>query len=286
MGLWYEETFKGTRLSLEVTDTFFSGKSEYQKVEIFETREYGRALAIDSVFMTSEGDEFVYHEMLTHPALLTAKDPKRVLVIGGGDGGTVREVLRHPGVEKCVMIEIDELVVRACQEHLPTIGTAWDDPRLDLRFADGIDYVKNSDEEPYDVILLDGTDPIGPGEVLFGMEFFRGVKRMLKPNGIMALQSETPMLLRDVFFETQFKLRELFGKVHPYFGPVPLYASGIWSWTWCSDTQDHTAVDEGRAAPIVDGCKYYNLDIHRGAFALPNYVRRGIAAGPQDKKEG
>lgn len=277
MPLWYQETFKGTRLSLEVTKTLFSGQSKFQTVEIFETREYGRAMAIDNVFMTSEADEFIYHEMLTHPALLTAKDPKRVLVIGGGDGGTVREVLKHPGIESCVMIEIDELVVTACKEHLPSIGTAWNDPRLDLRFDDGISYVKNSDEPKFDVILLDGTDPIGPGEVLFDIEFFRGCKRMLKPDGIMALQSETPILLQDVFFETQGKLRSLWKNVLPYFAGVPLYASGSWSWTWCSDREGHLDVDATRAQPIIEQAKYYNGSIHDSAFAQPNYVRRGLA---------
>jgi len=277
MGNWYEETFNGTRLSLEVTKTVWSGKSEYQKIDIFETRAYGRAMAIDDVFMTSEGDEFVYHEMLTHPAMLTHPGPKRVLVIGGGDGGTVREVLRHPSVETCVMIEIDQLVVDACKEHLPTIGRAWDHPKLDLRFADGIDYVKNSDDPKYDVILLDGTDPIGPGEVLFTEEFFRGCKRMLAEGGAMAMQSETPMLLRDIFFETQHKLRRLFEHVHPYFGPVPLYASGIWSWTLCFDQpRDHRAADAERVAVLDEGNRYYNADVHRSAFAVPNYVRRGL----------
>ncbi len=277
MGLWYEEQFKGTRLSLAVTRTLYSGQSKFQKVDVFETVEYGRALAIDGVFMTSEGDEFIYHEMLVHPAMLTHPDPKRVLVIGGGDGGTVREVLRHEGVQACVMIEIDELVVQASREHLPTIGTAWDDPRLDVRFADGIDYVKNSTEPKYDVILLDGTDPIGPGEVLFGAEFFQGCKRMLAEGGVFAMQSETPMLLADVFFETQRKLRSLWKNVHPYFGPVPLYASGIWSWTHCSDRVDFRAIDETRAATLSEGCRYYNPEIHQAAFALPNYVRRRLA---------
>jgi len=277
MTLWYEETFQGTRLSLEATETLYSGKSEFQKIEIFETKAYGRALALDDVFMTSVKDEFMYHEMLTHPAMLTAKDPKRVLVIGGGDGGTVREVLRYPGVESCVMIEIDEGVVNACKEYLPMIGSAWDDPRLDLRFADGIDYVKNSDEPKYDVILLDGTDPVGPGEVLFAQEFFAACKRMLKDDGILAMQSETPILMQQVFFETQGKLRELFGQVHPYFGPVPLYASGIWSWTWASNGEGHLDLDHSRAAPIINGCRYYNDAIHQAAFAQPNYVRRGLA---------
>ena len=277
MPLWYQETFQGTRLALETTETLYSGRSEFQKIEIFESKAYGRALALDDVFMTSVKDEFFYHEMLTHPAMLTAENPKRVLVIGGGDGGTVREVLRHPSVEQCVMIEIDEGVVQACKEHLPMIGTAWDDPRLDVRFADGIDYVKTSDEEKYDVILLDGTDPVGPGEDLFAQEFFAACKRMLKPGGIMAMQSETPILMRDVFFETQGKLRELFAEVHPYFGPVPIYASGIWSWTWASDRKAHLDVDVARAEKLTDGCRYYNADIHKAAFTQPNYVRRGLA---------
>ncbi|MEM1414109.1 MAG: polyamine aminopropyltransferase [Myxococcota bacterium] len=278
MGHWYEETFHGTRLSLEVTETLFAGKSDYQTVEVFDTKPYGRVLAIDSVFMTSEADEFIYHELLAHPALLTVPDPKRVLVIGGGDGGTVREVLRHPGVQSCVMIEIDELVVRASQEHLPTIGTAWKDPRLDVRFIDGIDYVKSSDDAPYDVILLDGTDPIGPGEVLFQLEFFQACKRMLAPGGVLSLQSETPMLLRDIFFATQKKLRSLFTKVQPYFAGVPLYASGSWSWTWCSDERDHLAPDEARLAALEDGLRYYNREVHASVFAQPSYVRRGLEA--------
>ncbi len=270
---WYEETFQGTRLSLALEQMVYTGQSEFQKVEIFDTVRYGRVMTLDGVFMTSEKDEFLYHEMLTHPAMLTAIEPKRVLVIGGGDGGTVREVLRHPSVEKCVMIEIDELVVTACKEHLPSIGTAWEDPRLDVRFADGIDYVKNSEEEKYDVILLDGTDPIGPGEVLFAMEFFRACKRMLKPGGALALQSETPMLMGEVFAETQHKLRELFSTVAPYFGPVALYPSGQWSWTFCSDELDPLAPRAERQAEIAQGCRYYNAGIHNGAFAIPNYVQ-------------
>lgn len=277
MGMWFDETFKSTRFGLKVTKTLFRGQSPFQKVDIFETEELGRVMTLDDAFMTSEGDEFFYHELLAHPAMLTAASPRRVLVIGGGDGGTVREVLRHACVETCVMIELDELVVRACQEHLPTIGTAWNDPRLDLRFADGIDYVKKSDEEKYDVVLLDGTDPVGPGEALFDLEFFRACKRMLTPDGVMALQSETPLLMSEAFFETQVKLRSLFSKVAPYLGPVPLYPSGLWSWTWCSDARDPFQLDEVRAQEIVDQLRWYNLDVHRGAFAQPNYVRRGLA---------
>lgn len=277
MGLWYDETLDGhTRFGIRVEETLFSGQSPYQKVEVIDTVRFGRVLVLDHVFMTSEYDEFLYHEMLVHPALTTAPKIERVLVIGGGDGGTVREVLRHPEVQRCVMIELDQMVVEVSKQHLPSIGTAWDDPRLDLRFIDGIEYVRTSEEDKFDVILLDGTDPIGPGAVLFDESFYRGCKRMLASDGVMALQSESPLLMMDVFLETQHKLRGLFSEVHPYFGPVPLYGTGTWSWTWCSDTGEPLRPIMERQESILEGSKAYNDDIHRAAFALPNYVKRAL----------
>jgi len=277
MGLWYEETFDDQiRLGLRVKETLFAGQSPYQRVEVLDTARFGRVLVLDNVFMTSEYDEFLYHELLVHPALTTAPRINRVLVIGGGDGGTVREVLRHPEVHTCVMIELDRMVVEVSKEHLPSIGTAWDDPRLEVRFIDGIEYVKESDDEKFDVVLLDGTDPVGPGAVLFDETFYAGCKRMLAPDGVMALQSESPLLMMDIFVETQHKLRRLFSEVHPYMGPVPLYATGTWSWTWCSDTGEPLRALPERQAPVVEGSKAYNEEIHRAAFALPNYVRRAL----------
>ncbi len=277
MSLWYDETFEGhTRLGLRVESTLFSGKSAYQTVEVVDTVGFGRVLVIDGIFMTSEYDEFLYHEMLVHPAMTTAPSIERVLVIGGGDGGTVREVLRHPEVKQCVMIEIDELVVEASKAYLPGIGTAWEDPRLDLRFIDGIEYVKASADEKYDVILLDGTDPVGPGAVLFDESFYRGCKRMLVEDGVMALQSESPLLMMDVFVETQHKLRSLFSEVHPYLGPVPLYGTGTWSWTWCSATGEPLRPIRERQETIALASKAYNEDVHQAIFALPNYVRRAL----------
>ncbi|HSN82765.1 MAG TPA: polyamine aminopropyltransferase [Polyangiales bacterium] len=277
MGLWYEETFDDhIRLGLRVKETLFAGQSPYQSVEVLDTARFGRVLVLDNVFMTSEYDEFLYHELLVHPALTTAPRIDRVLVIGGGDGGTVREVLRHPGVRECVMIELDRMVVEVSKEHLPSIGTAWDDPRLEVRFIDGIEYVKESDDEKFDVVLLDGTDPVGPGAVLFDESFYEGCKRMLAPDGVMALQSESPLLMMDIFVETQHKLRRLFSEVHPYMGPVPLYATGTWSWTWCSDTGEPLRPLPERQAAVVEGSKAYNEEIHRAAFALPNYVRRAL----------
>jgi spermidine synthase len=277
MGLWYDETFDDhTRFGLRVKETLFSGQSPFQKVEVIETVGFGRVLVIDNVFMTSEYDEFLYHEMITHPALTTAPKIDRVLVIGGGDGGTVREVLRHPDVKECVMIEIDRMVVDASKEFLPGIGTAWSDPRLDVRFIDGIEYVKKSNDDKYDVILLDGTDPVGPGAVLFDESFYRGCKRMLVPGGVVALQSESPLLMMDVFVETQHKLRRLFSEVHPYMGPVPLYGTGTWSWTWCSDTGEPLRPFPERQEEIVEGSKAYNAELHQAAFALPNYLKRAL----------
>jgi len=277
MGLWYDETFDDhTRLGLRVKETLFSGRSKYQKVEVIDTVGFGRVLVLDNVFMTSDYDEFLYHEMLVHPAMTTAPGIERILVIGGGDGGTVREVLRHSDVRMCVMIEIDEMVVEASKEHLPSIGTAWDDPRLDVRFIDGIEYVKESQDDKYDVILLDGTDPVGPGAVLFDESFYAGCKRMLAPGGVLALQSESPLLMLDVFVETQHKLRKFFSEVHPYLGPVPLYGTGTWSWTWCSDTGEPLRAIRERQEAIVEGSKAYNEELHQAAFALPNYVKRAL----------
>jgi len=271
---WYDEVFDNEfRIGLAVKERLFEGQSDYQKVEVFETVRYGRALAIDSVFMTSEADEHLYHEMLVHPAMLTVDSPRRVLVIGGGDGGTVREVLRHPEVEQVLMVEIDAMVVDASKKHLGSIGTAWDHPKLEVRIADGIGYVKDSTDEPYDVILLDGTDPVGPAKGLFNIDFYKGVRRMLRPGGVFALQSEGPLIMPEIFRDIQLTLGEVFPNVHPYFGPVILYGAGLWSWTYATDMRDHMVPDESRARRLESGMKTYNTDLHRAAFVQPNYVR-------------
>jgi spermidine synthase len=273
MGLWYEETYADkVRLALKVRRTLHAERSELQHIEIVETEAMGRTLLLDGVFMTSERDEHYYHEMLVHPALTTAQCPRRVLIIGGGDGGTAREVLRHPEVEHVDMIEIDGRVVEACKEHLPGFG-AWDDPRLFVSYRDGIAYVRETDAEPYDVVLLDGTDPVGPGKGLFDEAFYRNVYRVLAPGGVFALQSESPFLMRDIFLEIRDTLGRIFSRVHPYFGPAPIYGAGVWSWTFASDTVDPLALDPTRAERMEAATKYYNADIHRGAFALPNDLR-------------
>ncbi|MFW6050640.1 MAG: polyamine aminopropyltransferase [Myxococcota bacterium] len=278
MALWYDEVYEDrTRLGLRVDRTLYSGRSAYQTIEVLDTPEFGRVLVLDGVFNTSERDEHFYHEMLVHPALTTARHTRRVLVIGGGDGGTVREVLRHPTVERVVMVEIDRQVVEVCREHLPTIGSAWEDPRLELRFEDGIRFVREAEVEPFDVVLLDGTDPIGPGEELYRLDFYRGCARVLAEGGVFALQSESPFLQRDIFLGIQQRLREVFPEVHPYFGPVPLYGAGLWSWTWAARGGDPRSPDPERAAAAEGAARYYNRAIHAAAFAVPTELARALS---------
>jgi spermidine synthase len=270
MALWYTETFEDkVRFALKVKRTLHASRSQFQTIELFETEALGKTLALDGIFQTSEGDEYYYHEMITHPALCSAPSIKRVLVIGGGDGGTAREVLRHAGVERCVMVEIDGDVVAACKEHIPHFG-AWDDPRLELIIGDGIAYAREAAEASFDAVLLDGSDPVGPSEGLFNREFYASVRRCLAPDGVFALQSESPLLMPELFEQIQATLSEEFSTVRPYFGPVLIYGASQWSWTFASDGVDPLAINEGRVQAIEDGCRYYNREIHRGAFALPN----------------
>jgi spermidine synthase len=190
-----------------IDDYLYSKKSEFQSVDVVQTRGHGKMLLNDGLVMVSERDEFVYHDMITHVPLFTHPNPKNVLVIGGGDGGTVREVLRHKSVEKCTLVEIDGLVVEACKEHIPLTSEALNDPRAEVRIEDGVKFVADSVANNYDVVLVDSTDPIGPATPLFGSEFYSNVHRILTTNGIAAAQFESPV------FQSGFS------KEHPYHSP-------------------------------------------------------------------
>jgi len=276
MGLWFDEEFENrVRFGLDVRRTLLRTASEYQSIDIVET-ELGATLLLGGAYMTSVADEFFYHEMLVHPALTVAPQIKRVLVIGGGDGGTVREVLRYREVQKVVMCELDGLVVEACKEHLKAFNVPWDDPRLDVRIGDGVAFLRDYKGEPFDVILVDGPDPVGPAEGLFQSAFYDSCKAQLAPQGVLASQTEAPFLMRESFVRIVKTLRGTFSRVHPYFGPVLIYPSGSWSWTFASDTIAPEGPREDRLKQIEAGCKYYNRDIHKAAFVQPNYVRREL----------
>lgn len=273
MTRWYDEVFRNSvRFSLAVRRSLHSETSEFQRIELFESEAYGRVLALDGILMTSERDEHYYHEMLVHPTLIAAPNIRRVLIVGGGDGGTAREVLRHPGVERVVLVEIDRRVVELCREYLPKIGTAWDDPRLELRFEDGVAFVRDGEVEPFDAVFVDGSDPVGPATGLFNEEFYRGCRRVLAEDGVCTVQSESPFLTPELYADIVATLHSVFGSARSYFGPAPLYSAGVWSWTRAGGA-DPLAIDEQRARELERHTRYYNREIHRGAFALPNHLR-------------
>ncbi len=274
---WFDEVFPETVRCGLWGRCVHEEQTPYQKIQIIENEIFGRTLLLDGLYMSSEADDFYYHEMLVHPALVTAPRIRRVLVIGGGDGGAIREVLRYPEVDEVVMVEIDARVVEACRRYMPAVGgPAWEDPRLRLIFADAVEWVRQKDPEPFDVIFLDGSDPVGPAKGLFGAAFYRDCARLLAPDGVLTAQSEAPFFMRAVFSEIVRTLRQVFGRAHPYLGGVPLYGT-VWSWTYASRRVDPMAIDDARMAHAERFTRCYDREVHRAAFVLPAELRRELA---------
>jgi spermidine synthase len=263
--------------------TLYHAQSPYQTIDIIDTKAYGRMLLLDGKVMTTERDEFIYHEMLAHIPLMayaSTAPPQHVVIIGGGDGGTVREVLKHPSVQRVVLCEIDADVIEACRQFLPGIAGKIDDARVDRRDGDGVAYVKQLAQEApgtVDVFLIDATDPLGPGEGLFTEPFYENVRTCLTEGGVVALQSESPWAQQRAFQLIQRTLREVFPIVQPYVAAVPTYPGGYWSWTFCSMTKDGRKLaptTEALAADLEKQCRFYNRHVHGAVFALPNFVRQ------------
>lgn len=272
MNTWFtEDQTKNLRISLRVRSILHKERSAYQEIAVYETEEFGRLLTLDDVIMTTEKDEFVYHEMLSHPALCAHPRPRQVLVVGGGDGGIVREVLKHPSVERVVLAEIDERVIEVSKRYLPTIASALDDPRVDIQVGDGIAYVADH-PDAFDVILVDSTDPIGPAVGLFGESFYRSVRRALGEGGLFAAQTESPWFNQELLERIHHTLREIFPVSRLYWAAVPTYPGGFWTFSVGSLGPDLDTFDEARAAAL--DTKYYSPEMHRAALALPPFVRR------------
>ncbi|MBI4061944.1 MAG: polyamine aminopropyltransferase [Elusimicrobia bacterium] len=274
---WVDETYQGVvRTGFRLKKRIFKGRSPFQEIEIVETAGHGRLLLIDGMTMVSERDEFVYHEMIAHPALFLHPKPRRVLVIGGGDGGTVRETLKHKSVESCTLVEIDALVVSASRRHLPRTAAALSDPRVRVLIEDGVKFAAET-REAFDVVIVDSTEPFGPAKELFGPSFYKDVRRILTKDGIVASQAGSP------FYEIA-TIKNLFGIMRPVFPVVEAclfsnltYPGGLWAFTLATKglhpVRDFVAARVG-ASKMKLG--WYNAEIHAGSFALPSFLKGAI----------
>ena len=258
----------GFQQRFQLRASLWEGRSPFQHVEIVDTVSFGRALVLDDALQTTEADEFLYHEPLVQIPLLAHPHPRRVLIVGGGDGGALRHVLLHETVERAVQVEIDELVVTACRTWLPGIAAgAFEHPRAELIIGDGLAYLRDV-SEPFDVILVDSTDPVGPAEGLISEEFYRLAAGALSSAGIFAMQTGSPLLMRDELDGAASRMRTVFPIVGTYLGHVPSYPGVLWSWTAGSASLD-PSVPRWSPPP---GLRYYTPEVHRAAFALPGYL--------------
>src|SRR5574344_799815 len=274
-GYYHEVTPNGYGITIKAKGVLYSEKSPYQKVEIIDTDStLGKILTIDDLMMTTEGDEFHYHEMIAHVPMMHHTCPKSVLVIGGGDGGTIREVLKHKTVERVVLCEIDGMVIEACKKYLPTISCQLDNSKVEILVKDAIEYIKNC-QEKFDIVLIDSTDPMGPGEGLFTEEFYTNVKNSMNKGAIMVAQSESPFAQADAVKKMYKMLKKVFPNVATYTSNMPTYPGGYWAWAFCSvDVKPLEYYNEERAKEIIPTCKIYNKDYHNARFALPNYLKK------------
>ncbi|MEO1491239.1 MAG: polyamine aminopropyltransferase [Pseudomonadota bacterium] len=278
---WSVETLHADfRLCLRTDTVHYDSATDHQRLRVFENSSFGRVLTLDGVVQTTEGDEFIYHEMMAHVPIFAHGAAAEVLIIGGGDGGMAREVLRHQSVKRLTQVEIDAGVVAFSREHLPALSAgAFDDPRLDLVISDGAAFVRET-ERRFDVIIIDSTDPIGPGEVLFTDTFYGHARRCLAPDGILVTQNGVPFLQADELRGTMTAFRALFRDAACYTATIPTYAGGPMAFGWGTDgparsVDVETLTDRFQTAGI--DTRYYDPQVHKAAFVLPRYIAKLIA---------
>lgn len=279
MELWFTERHcDSVRFSIRVDRQLYTGRSEFQRIDVFESSEFGRFLTLDGIMMLTEKDEFIYHEMIVHVPMAVHPSVKRVLLIGAGDGGAVRELAKYRTIERIDMVEIDRQVVEVCREYLPQTACCLDDPRVNLLYEDGLKFVRRHEEE-YDLIIVDSTDPFGPGEGLFTKEFYGNCSRALKSDGILVNQHESPFYEKDrlAMQRAHQRIVACFPISRVYQAHIPTYPSGHWLFGFASrkyhpvrDLHD----DEWKMLRIHT--QYYNPRLHVGAFALPGYVQESL----------
>lgn len=271
LDLWVEEQqTDNLTLACRISEILHREKTPFQNLAVVNTLQYGRMLVLDNIIQTTVGDEFVYHEMITHVALNTHPAPQRVLVIGGGDGGAVREIVKHASIEKVVHCEIDEAVVRVAKKYLPEISCALDNPKVEIIFDDGIKHVREN-KQTYDVIIVDSPDPIGPAEGLFSAGFYEDLYASLKDDGIFVAQTESPFINRDLITRLQRDISKVFPITRLFLANVPTYPGGLWSFSMGSKKYDPLEVAQEKIPEM--NTRYYSPAIHKTCFVLPPFVQ-------------
>ena len=274
MDLWLKEKqIDNAVMTYKIKETLHSEKTQFQDLAILDTYEFGRMLVLDGIVQTTIKDEFVYHEMITHIPLFTHCNPKKVLVVGGGDGGAIREILKHPSVEKVVLCEIDKRVVELSLEYLPEISCALNDSRSEVIIGDGIKYVLDHKEE-FDVIIVDSTDPFGAAEGLFNVNFYNSLYECLTDDGIFVAQTETPIYLPQVVKKVFNDIKGTFPITRMYMAAIPTYPGVYWSFTIGSKVYDPININENMIEDL--DTKYYHKDLHKACFVLPKYIKNLI----------
>lgn len=277
-----EQLYSGYGQSFEVTEQLFTLDTGFQKLAIFTNPLLGRVMTLDGVVQTTEKDEFVYHEMLTHVPLLAHPLPKRVLIIGGGDGGILREVMKHPCVEQVTMVEIDAAVIEMAKRYFPAHSAgAFDDARLQLVIGDGVAFVNQTNEQ-FDVVISDSTDPYGPAEALFSADFYTAIRRCLAEQGVFVAQNGVPFYQLDELLDTAKRFKPLFADSHFFTAAVPTYVGGVMTLAWGATDKGlrHTPIEQlqERYAERGLSTRYYTPEMHVASFALPKYVEQAISA--------
>lgn len=280
MELWYSEKHtENVKFSIKVDRQLFSGKSEFQDIDVFESKEFGRFLTLDGLMMLTEKDEFIYHEMIVHVPMAVHHDAQKVLVIGAGDGGVIRELTQYENIERIDLVEIDKMVVDVSIEFLPQTACCFDDERVNIHYQDGLKFVRKYKNE-YDLIIVDSTDPFGPGEGLFTKEFYGNCFNALKDDGIMVNQHESPYYesYAAAMKRAHKRIVESFPIGMVYQAHIPTYPSGHWLFGFAS--KKYHPIDDLHANgwnSLLLKTKYYNTDLHKGSFCLPNYVKEMLA---------
>ena len=283
METWFFENQTGNfGIKIRIESILFHENSDYQEIAVYDTLEFGKVLVLDKAVMFSDKNEFVYHEMLGLVPLFSHKKPERILIIGGGDGGVVRECLKNPFVKHIDLVEIDKKVIEVSKKFFPEIACKLDDGRVRILAEDGIEFIKRVDsggreEEKYDVILIDSTDPVGPAEGLFRRDFYEAAAGALKADGIFAAQTESPFFNKNLIKDIGKIIREIYEKSSLYLASIPVYPSGLWSFTAGSKKYDTKVINESYDSfdftALESDLKYYSREIHSASFILPNFIK-------------